>query len=146
MNDYESAGPKEALASLRKLIENMDGLDLGTGIKYDTEYVVGAKQLGGHTIDTYKMNMEMSPQMMAQMGMMSMFTQSFTSFQITTTKDAMVMGSASDDALFEATLEVEAGASLDQNAGLLAVREKWYPHRAMEIYVGGGTISPPAGP
>jgi hypothetical protein len=137
---YEASQPAESLANIKSMVESLDGFDLGTGMKYNTSYSAGAKEVEGYTVDTYRMDMEMTPEMMAQMGMMSMFMQSFTHFQVTTTDDTLVAASASDDTLFAETLGLEPDQSLDQSEWIQATQRRLYPNRVLEGYVGVDTL------
>jgi thioredoxin 1 len=139
---YDSPAPQELRASYADYIRSLANVKLGEGTGYKSDYKEAAKDVAGKKADSFTLQVTMPPEAMAQMGPLGgLFLQPMNGNIIALDKQVVITSGADDALLQEAVKAAGGGGDLaTKTAGLQDVRKALPPHRAVEAYIGVGTI------
>lgn len=140
VNVYATKDPQKFIAENRKVIEQMNGLDLGQGMTYKSQYEPNALQVDGQQVDRVRVKMDAPPEVVAQLGQLGGFATQEQIAYVVATKDAVVVAQGADPTSLKEILAAASGSGKLADQGIAAIRPKLMGERVMETYIGVGAI------
>jgi thioredoxin 1 len=141
VNVYVTDKPAELVQAYRQSLDALAKAELGEGVSYQTQYNANVLQLDGKEVDQYTLKLNMPPEQMAELGPMAMFLGQAMTGYVTTTDNAMIVTNGADPALLRQAIAAAGGkGELNADQGIQNIAKQLPPHRAMEAYIGVGTI------
>ena len=138
---YQTPQPDKFIAGNRKMLEEMNNLDLGEGATIRTQYEENAVQVEGvKRVDRFRQQTQLPPEAMAQLGPLAGLMGQEQSGYIAPLKDAVVVASGADPTTLKDVIAAAGGGGKLGGASLAAIRPKLLGSRSGEMYVGVGPI------
>ncbi len=141
VNVYVTDQPAQLVQAYRQSLDALGKADLGEGMSYQTQYNQNVLQLDGKEVDQYSLKLNIPQEQLAELGPLAMFLGQAMTGYVVTTDNAMIVTNGADPALLRQALQAAAGqGQLNADQGIQNINKHLPPHRAMEAYIGVGTI------